>query len=193
MAPCPAEAAMRNTTAIESALAATLVVALTSSAAALGPLGQELAEANEKEQKVASDRISEEDTKVSVRPGEITIPAVAHVKSGGKAAAMKSIDGGMQLHALGGFTAEYEVTVPIEGKYILSARVATVQTGQKFVISTKGSGQPNPIDVPYTLGMWEPTPVVEVDLEQGKNTILFELVAGSRGVTVKDFTLKAAK
>jgi hypothetical protein len=165
---------------------------LASSAAALGPLGQELAEANEREQKVVSAKISEDDTKISVRPGEITIPAVAHVKSGGKAAAMRSIDGGMQLHALGGFTAEYEVTVPIEGKYSLTARVATVQTGQKIVVSAKGAASPNPIDVPYTLGMWEPTQAVTLDLAQGKNTIHFELVAGSRGVTVKDLTLKAA-
>lgn len=165
---------------------------LASSAAALGPLGQELAEANEREQKVASEKVSVEDTKVTVREGEINIPAVAHTKSSGKGAAMRSIDGGMQLHALGGFTAEYEVTVPIEGKYALSARVATVQTGQQFVISAGAGGQPNPLDVPYTLGMWEPTEAVKLNLVQGKNIIRFELVAGSRGVTIKDFTLKAA-
>jgi hypothetical protein len=166
---------------------------LASSAASLGPLGKELAEANDKEQKVSSAKVSAEDTKITVRPGEINIPAVAHVKSAGKGAAMRSIDSGMQLHALGGFTAEYEVTVPIEGKYNLSARVATVQTGQKLLVSRKGDAQPNPIDVPYTLGMWEPTQAVELDLAQGKNTISVQLAAGSRGVTIKDFTLKAAK
>jgi hypothetical protein len=166
---------------------------LASSAASLGPLGQELAEANDREQKVSSAKVSAEDTKITVKPGEITIPAVAHAKTAGKGAAMRSIDSGMQLHALGGFTADYEVSVPIEGKYLLSARVATVQTGQKLLVSRKGGAQPNPIDVPYTTGMWEPTDAVELDLAQGKNTISVELVAGSRGVTIKDFTLKAAK
>jgi hypothetical protein len=166
---------------------------IASSAASLGPLGQELAEANDREQKVSSAKVSAEDTKITVKPGEITIPAVAHVKTAGKGAAMRSIDSGMQLHALGGFTADYEVTVPIEGKYLLSARVATVQTGQKFLVSRKGGAQPNPIDVPYTIGMWEPTDGVELDLVQGKNTISVELVAGSRGVTIKDLTLKSAK
>lgn len=165
---------------------------LASSAAALGPLGQELAEANEREQKVASEKVSGEDTKVTVREGVINIPAVAHTKSSGKAAAMRSIDGGMQLHALGGFTAEYEVTVPIEGKYTLGAWVATVQTGQQFLISAGAGEQAAPLDVPYTLGMWEPTKAVELGLRQGRNTIRIELVAGSRGVTVKDFSLKAA-
>jgi hypothetical protein len=166
---------------------------LASSAASLGPLGQEIAEANDREQKLASAKVSGEDTKITVKPGEITIPAVAHAKTAGKGAAMRSIDSGMQLHALGGFTAEYEITVPVEGKYHLTARVATVQTGQKLLVSKKGGAQPIPIDVPYTLGMWQPTDAVELDLAQGKNTIAIELAAGSRGVTVKDFTLKAAK
>lgn len=166
---------------------------LASSAATLGPLGQELAEANDREQKVSSAKVSAEDTKITVKPGEITIPAVGHAKTAGKGAAMRSIDSGMQLHALGGFTAEYEVTVPIEGKYLLTARVATVQTGQKLLVSTKGGAQPNPIDVPYTMGMWEPTDAVELDLAQGKNKISVELAAGSLGVTIKDFMLKAAK
>lgn len=104
---------------------------------------------------------------------------------------MRSIAGEMQLHALGGFTAEYEVRVSIERKYNLTARVAAVQIGQKIVVSTNHSGQPNPIVMPYTLGVWQPTEAVVLDLAQGKNTIRFELVAGSRGVTVKDFTLKA--
>jgi hypothetical protein len=166
---------------------------LASSADFPGPLGKEHAGANDGQEKVVRAKVSEEDKKIIAQPGEISIPAVAHVKSVGKGAAMRSVDGGMQLHALGGFTTEYEVTVPNKGRYVLSARVATVQTGQKFVISTKASnGQPNRIEVPYTLGMWEPTEAVELNLEQGKNTIHFELVAGSRGVTLKDFTLKAA-
>jgi len=128
---------------------------LASSADSPGPLGKEHAGANDGQEKVVRAKVSEEDKKIIAQPGEISIPAVAHVKSVGKGAAMRSVDGGMQLHALGGFTTEYEVTVPNKGRYVLSARVATVQTGQKFVISTKASnGQPNRIEVPYTLGMW---------------------------------------
>jgi hypothetical protein len=47
-------------------------------------------------------------------------------------------------------------------------------------------------DVPHALGMWESTPAVTLDPTQGRNTINFEFVAGSRGVTVKDFTLEDA-
>jgi hypothetical protein len=44
-------------------------------------------------------------------------------------------------------------------------------------------------DVPHALGMWESTPAVTLDPTQGRNTII---VAGSCGVTVKDFTLEDA-
>jgi chemotaxis protein histidine kinase CheA len=166
---------------------------LASKASALGPLGQELAEANEKEQKVESEAVTSADQKVSVKDGVITIPAVAGSKSSGKSAAMKSYrGGGMQLHALGGYKTQYEIEAPAAGKYILTAKVATLQSGQIFILSAN-SGQAIESPVPYTIGEWQPTQPVEVTLEKGKNTLNFELKTGSRGVTIKEFTLKAAK
>ncbi len=166
-------------------------VVLASQAVPLGPLGQELAEANEPEekQKVESTSVSASEQWVLVKNGAISIPAVANGKSAGKAAAMKSYLGGMQLHCLGGFNAEYAFDAPQGGKYALSARVVTVQEGQKFLFRTNLAKQPVEIAVPYTLGMWEQTPPVEVTLEKGQNTLQFELKQGSRGVTIKDFTL----
>lgn len=101
---------------------------------------------------------------------------------------MKSFLGGMQLHCLGGFKTEYAFDVPQAGKYALSARVTTVQTGQKFLIGTNAANQVETA-VPHTIGMWEQTQPVEVSLVQGQNTLQFELKQGSRGVTIKDFTL----
>jgi hypothetical protein len=165
---------------------------LASTAVELGPLGEDLAEANEKEQKIDSTAVSSADQNVSVENGTITIPAVAHKKSTGKMAAMKSFSGGMQAHALGGATADYEIEVPFSGKYMLSAKVATVQTSQKFAFSTNGS-QAVETDVPYTIGMWQQSEPVEVSLNKGKNTLHFELKQGSKGVTIKEFTLTEAK
>jgi hypothetical protein len=165
---------------------------LASTAQELGPVGQELAEANDREQEVRSAAVTSADKEIRTENGVITIPAVATGKSSGKSAAMKSIDEGMQLHMLGGFKTEYSVEVPTAGTYQLVARVATVQTGQQFAISA-GTASPTVIDVPYTLGMWEYTPPVAVQLQQGVNTLHIELKEGSRGVTVKDFMLKAAR
>jgi len=167
---------------------------LSEKAVTLGPLGQELAEANEKEQKVVSTAVSAADQKVEVNPdGTITIPAVAHGKASGKASAMKSFSDGMQLHSLGGFKAPYVIEVPQAGKYSLTARVATVQTGQYFIFAVNDSNQPIETAVPYTKGIWQQTGPIEVSLVQGQNTLHFELKTGSRGVTIKDFTLTPVK
>lgn len=177
-----------------SAMAHLYSVMLSEQAVTLGPLGQELGEANEKEQKVESAAVSAADQKVEVKPdGTIAIPAVAHGKASGIASAMKSYAGGMQLHSLAGFSAPYEFQVPRAGTYSLSARVATVQTGQIFSFSTKDSKQPIETPVPYTKGMWQQTEPIKVSLDQGKNVIQFELKPDSRGVTIKEFILTPVK
>lgn len=166
---------------------------LAAKAASLGPLGQELGEANEKEQKVVSEVVTADQQKVIEKNGGINIPSVAHGKGTGKAAAMKSYSGGgMQLHALGGFKTEYELEAPAAGKYTLTAKVATIQEGQIFILSAN-SAQPAELPVPYTLGAWQDTKPLQVTLEKGKNTLHFELKTGSRGVTIKDFTLSPVK
>lgn len=170
-------------------------IAIASKAISLGPLGQELAEANEPQskQKPAPATIAPTEQKVSVKDGVITIPAVASGKASGKSSAMKSYAGGMQLHSLGGFKTQYDFDAPQAGKYQLTARVATVQEGQKFLFATNGSSPATETAVPYTLGMWQQTQPIEVPLKRGNNTLQVELKEGSRGVTIKDFILTAVK
>ncbi len=171
-------------------------VALASKAVELGPLGQEFAESNEPKQKVKAEQtqLSEADRKVVVgRDDSISIPAVAHGKQSGNFSPMKSFLGGMQLHCTGGYKAEYAVDVSQAGKYVLTFHVVTVQEFQKFRIAINDSKSPVEIPVPYTLGQWQQTEPIEVSLNNGKNTIHFSLEDGSRGVTIKDFTLTPAK
>jgi hypothetical protein len=168
-------------------------LALASKAVSLGPLGQELAEANEREQKVVSAAVTAADQQAIVNNGTITIPAVAHGKASGKSAAMKSYSGGMQLHCLGGFKTTYAFDAPQTGTYALSAKVATVQDGQKLLISTNDASQATETAVPYTVGLWQQTQPVEVSLTKGGNILHFELKPDSRGVTIKEFTLRPVK
>ena len=63
---------------------------------------------------------------------------------------MKSYSGGMQLHCKGGFKTQYMFEAPQAGKYALSARVATLQEGQKILFATNDAEQPVEIAVPYT-------------------------------------------
>ena len=158
----------------------------------LGALGQELAEANEKEQKIESEAAAKADREIQEKDGGITIPSVAHDNATGKSAAMRSFTGGMQIHAFGGFKTIYKIKAPRAGNYLLTAKVATAQTGQKFLF-TVNDGQSINQAVPYTIGIWQTTEAIPVTLKSGSNTLHFELAEGSRGVTIKEFTLTPAK
>ncbi|MEY3898800.1 MAG: hypothetical protein RLZZ214_4322 [Verrucomicrobiota bacterium] len=172
-----------------------LSVSIASKAVALGPLGQELAEANEPQEKQKAEpaAVAAEERQIVAKDGTITIPAVAHGKPTGKSLAMKSFSGGSQLHCLGGFQTQYAFEVPQAGNYALTARVATVQEGQKFLFAANDADQPVETSVPYTLGMWQQTQPIELSLSQGQNILHFELKQDSCGVTVKDFSLNALK
>ena len=169
-------------------------IATASKAVALGPLGQELGEANESEatiaQAVAKASVTAADQKPVIgKDGAITIPSVAHTKPTGHHAAMKSFSGGMQLHATGGFKAQYVIDAPQAGKYSLAARVATIHEGQKFLFAANDAKAPAEVAVPYTLGLWQQSKPVEVVLTKGQNVLQVALKEGSRGVAIKDFTL----
>jgi hypothetical protein len=171
-------------------------IATSTKAVGLGPLGQELGEANESKEneKLEQAKATEADRKIVIgKDGVITIQAGGLSKSSGHFASMKSFLGGLQVHATGGFKAEYAVDAPHAGKYELSVRVATVQEGQKFLVQANDAKDAVEIAVPYTIGKWQQTPPATVSLVNGKNVLHVTLKDGSRGVTIKDFTLIPAK
>ncbi len=169
-------------------------VILASKAVGLGPLGQELAEANEAKEKLEQAAATEVDRKVALgAAGAIVIPAVAHQEPSGSFATVKSFAGGMQMHCKGGFKARYAFAAPQAGKYALTARVASYGDGQKFQLTANDAKQPLEAAVPFTVGLWQETKPVEVTLAKGQNVLDLALPPGSRGVTVKDFTLKPVR
>jgi hypothetical protein len=46
------------------------------------------------------------------------------------------------------------------------------------------------VPLPLTLGDWKESSSVDVELKKGKNTILFTLNSGNKGVTIRHFSLK---
>ncbi len=166
--------------------------ALAASTATLGPLGEELAEANESEQKLQSESAAKADLEIQEKDGVITVPVVAHKETSGKSATMRSFSGGMQIHAFGGFKAEYKINSRRSGNYLLTAKVATAQSGQKFLFNVNDA-KPVEKEAPYTIGLWQNTEAIPVTLKSGSNTLHFDIAAGSSGVTLKEFTLTPAK
>ena len=82
---------------------------------------------------------------------------------------------------------------PQAGKYALTARVSTYADGQKFQLTANDAKQPVEAALPFTVGLWQETQPVELTLAQGRNVLGIALPQGSRGVTVKDFTLKPVR
>jgi hypothetical protein len=167
-------------------------------AVALAAVGTDIGEANESKEKevVKAATVTDADKKIVVGPDVvITIPAVACSKptnSTGKIRFMKSCLGGMQLHynRLGGAEGfEYTFEAPAAGKYALSARVVTTSAEQHLLVAANDAKEPTDIAVPFTVGMWDKTPPVEVSLVKGRNVLRFSRSEPVKGLTIKDFTL----
>lgn len=171
-------------------------------AQALAAVGSDLAEANESKEKqvVKAATVTEADRTIVIgRDGTITIPAVACSKptnSTGKIHFMPSTLGGMQLHysrQCGAEPFEYTFDTPAAGKYALTARVVTTSDRQHLQVAANGAQTPVDIAVPFTLGMWDQTPPVEIELVKGQNVLTFTRQEPVKGLTIRDFTLTPVK
>jgi hypothetical protein len=175
------------------------MMALYSKKAAIGDkpatpaaLGENLGEANEsaevRSRALVKATVTDADKKITVAPnGTITIPAAAC----GGAQILGSFAGGHQIFS-GGGTITCDVEIPRPGKYALTAKVVTVQDNPKMQL-VANSTSPVEITIPYTIGKWEQTPAAEVTLTQGKNSLRFTRPEGSRGLSIREFTLTPVK
>jgi hypothetical protein len=162
-------------------------VVLASQAVALGPLGQELAEANESAattaMAVVKATVTDADKQMVIAPnGVITIPAAACT---GSVQPMKSFLGGFQAFCGGPFSCS--VDTPRPGKYQLTARVVTVRDEGPLHVAVNKAKDAVVMVIPYTCGRWAQTKPVEVTLVAGKNVLSFANL--TRGLTCKDITL----
>ena len=173
-------------------------------ARALAAVGEELGEANESNVKYAvkTATITESDRAISVGDsGVITIPAAAcsnPTQSTSKILFMPSVLGGLQLHySRNGKpeTFEYTFDAPKAGTYELTARVVTPSWQQHLQVTANDAQQPVEIDLPNTVGMWDTTAPVKVELVKGRNVLRFAHRASGyeKGVTIRDFTLTPVK
>lgn len=100
--------------------------------------------------------------------------------------------GGKQLHysRTGGHqTFEYTFKAPTAGKYHLTARVVTPSWRQNLFVSTNGAKNKVELPLPHTVGLWEKTEAVVIELTEGENVLTFSREGDVKGVTIKDFTL----
>jgi len=169
-----------------------------SNAKTLAAVGEDIAEASDTKEKVeiAKVDITEEDRKISADgKGVITIPAAATsnpTKSSGKIMFLDSYGGGKQLHysrSAGNQAFDYIFDAPAAGKYELTAQVATPSWKQSLMVTANDAKQAAEIPLPHTIGLWETTKPVAVELVKGKNVLRFSRAGNEKGISIKDFTL----
>ena len=129
----------------------------------------------------------------------VSIPAAATskpTKSTGKIIFMNSHLGGKQLHysRTGGHQDfEYTFKAPRDGKYQLTAKVVTPSWKQSLLVTANGAKTPVELPLPHTVGLWQQTEPVVIELVKGKNLLRFSRQGSVKGITIKDFTLTPVK
>jgi hypothetical protein len=169
----------------------------------LAAVGEDIGEANETKEKVEIVKVTltDKDRKISIdAKGLITIPAAGTckpTKSTGKIIFMDShLGGGKQLHygRTGGHQEfEYTFDAPTAGKYKLTARVVTPSWKQSLLLRVNDAKQRAEIVLPHTVGMWDKTKPIEIELAKGKNVLRFSREGDVKGITIKDFTLSPVR
>jgi len=165
----------------------------------LEAVGEDIAEASDTKEKIDIVKVdvTEEDRKIRVADNDvITIPATATSDPTGsnrQITFMPSVLGGMQLHYSRGGKQHFEYTfqAPDDGKYALTARVATPTWKLSLVGTVNGGDQSIEMPLPHTVGLWDTTEPVAVELKKGRNVIRFERNSegSEKGITIKDFKL----
>ncbi len=86
---------------------------------------------------------------------------------------------------------EYEVEVAKAGKYELSALVVTPKHSQKLHVSANGTSAV--MEMPFTVGKWQESDPVTLELKEGVNTLKFlRRDPPQHGMAIKSFRLKPA-
>lgn len=128
--------------------------------------------------------------------GTITIPVGAsyNAETNEKIKFMRSVDDEfVQVHyALGKsrpHLLKYKVEVPEDGTYEVTSTVSTVTVDRSYLLRVNRRNLFR-VNLPLTLGDWQQTEPVKIELKKGKNTILFTADSNNKGITLKEFILK---
>jgi len=138
-----------------------------------------------------------EQESIKVYDNKIIIPATGCSeprKSTNSVQFTKSFLGGQQLHHAGGDSFEYTLTHVSDeqvGTYVLTLRVCTVHLKQVPLLLTIASSTTNKKDsitivVPYTVGEWQYTDPVDIQLSLGTNILRFSRETPNFGLSIKD-------
>jgi len=136
---------------------------------------------------------------VTAADGAITLPAASCAKptaSTGRILFMANYEKtGTQMHyARLGTEPDlltYYIEAPKDGKYRLTLDVSTITPDQIGLVRLNRRTLID-VELPYTSGMWERTKPVEIELKEGRNTLMLTCKTG-RGFTMREMKLEPVK
>jgi hypothetical protein len=85
----------------------------------------------------------------------------------------------------------YYIEAPKDGKYMLTLDVCTIAPYQSCLLRLNRRTRLD-VELPYSQGMWEQTKPVEVELKEGRNTLMLTSETG-RGFTMREIKLEPVK
>lgn len=132
------------------------------------------------------------------KKGCITIPAASFTLSHDEkyVRKMQSFGGGAQLHLVDGegfavYDIPAEITFQVDKEYCLSMKVCTVHLEQQPLQIEVDGGATYQMVIPYTIGEWEETEAIKVDVKGGMKQIKISRQKSSTcfGLAIKSFAL----
>jgi hypothetical protein len=89
---------------------------------------------------------------------------------------------------------EYKIIAPGSGQYSLTAQVVTANHDQRLNISVNDADSEVALVMPFTLGDWQQSAPVTINLKKGENILRFSRNNPPQyGLAIKDFTLTPVK
>lgn len=129
------------------------------------------------------------DDEAEVKDGKVTIHVGSHGYTDGSLMLMASSRGGKQLNFFADGAVEFEVPDDIEPRaYTVTLDVCTVHLKQSPLLVSVDGGEAIPMEVPYTIGEWQETKGIQIELSGGEN-IRFTRPKPSFGMTIKQIML----
>lgn len=138
---------------------------------------------------MAAMEFEQPEEEIKVKKGVCTIPPSTHGFTEGNIILICSAGGGQQLNMLADSKVEYELPDIEEKTYTLTIEVCTAHLKQSPLLLSIDGGDPISIEIPYTIGKWETTKGVEVEVFEG-STLMFTRQKPSFGLAIKKFVLK---
>jgi hypothetical protein len=131
------------------------------------------------------------------KKGGVTIPAASFTLSNGErhVRKMQSFGGGTQLHLADGeghvtYDFPADISFPEDKDYQLTAKLCSVHLEQQYLQLEVDGGTTYQLEIPYTVGEWDDTKPIKVDVKGIRQLKFFRKKSESCfGLAIKSFTL----